>query len=162
MRKHNLSIFVPVNLNCGMPAAPDALEDAILTLCELGGGATITDAEGVWADPATGRTLREPVRIVETDAEGVDSMLWEELGTLARRIGRTLAQDAVYIRLRPTDSAAVTIEGNGPAPASVDVPVESLDDCDECGRAFGSYHRPECGDLDAQRLETLERDQARR
>jgi len=136
MRKHNLSIFVPVNLNCGMPAAPDALEDAILTLCKLGGGATITDASGVWADPATGRTLREPVRIVETDAEGYAGILWEELGTLARRIGRTLAQDAVYIRMRPTDAAAV-------APAPADVPIEDLDGCDICGRAFGSYHRRE-------------------
>lgn len=136
MRKQNLSVFVPVNLNCGMPAAPEALEDAILTLCELGGGATITDALGVWADPRSGQTIRERVKIVETDAEGDATLLWEELGTLARRIGRTLAQDAVYIRMRPTDSAAV-------APAPADVPVEELDGCDVCGRAFGSYHRLE-------------------
>ncbi len=112
MRKHNLQIFVPVNLPCGLPAAPVALESAIIALCELGGGVTVTEAQGIWSDPRTGHIVREPVRIVETDAPGAGSILLEELRTLARCIAHDLDQDAVYIRIRESDSYEITKGSN--------------------------------------------------
>jgi hypothetical protein len=106
--KFNLQVFAPVNLNSGEPAPPDALAHVERVLCKLGGGATITDAVGVWHSPE-GRTYREPVRIVETDAVGVRAVLWRMLAELAQRVGRELDQVAVYVRMREIDAEAISI-----------------------------------------------------
>ncbi len=109
MCKYNLQIFIPTQLNSGAPAPAAPLEDALATLCELGGGATLTDALGVWTDPRTARVYRERVQIAETDAEGEPAALALELDALAQRIGAALGQIAVYVRIRETDARAITI-----------------------------------------------------
>ncbi len=110
MRKFNLQIFVPATLNSGAPAPAHVLEHVLATLCRIGGGATVTDALGVWTDPATGRVYRERVQIAETDADGGADMLEIQLHALAERVGRALEQSAVYVRMRETDARAITIE----------------------------------------------------
>ncbi len=105
--KFNLQIFVPVNLNDGTPTPFDAQKYAERTLCNLGGGVTITEAFGVWFD-SDGKEYREPVQIIETDAEGDRESLTYELEALALRLAIALHQKAIYIRVREIDARLMT------------------------------------------------------
>ncbi len=105
--KTNLQIFVPARLNDGTIAPPGAREDAERTLCHFGGGVTVTNAWGVWIDPATGQRHNDRIEIIETDADGSRSFLTSQLTALAVRVAVALGQKSVYIRVRETDARLV-------------------------------------------------------
>lgn len=105
MADFNLQIFVPTApRNASAAVAATAICDAEGVFCELGGGVTVTRAEGVWIDPS-GAALRDPIAIVETDAAGDAPKLGAALDSLARHIGRTLREACIYVRIRPAGNA---------------------------------------------------------
>lgn len=108
MRKYKVEIYVPMADNEGncAPIFVRELDRVLATLCELGGGATVVQADGIWTDERTGHVYRDRIAIASTDAEHADeTQLRSEVDEIARETRATLEQEAIYVRVTRIEGA---------------------------------------------------------
>jgi hypothetical protein len=91
------TLYLPIQDNAGQPFSQDQWREAVGLLVSRHGGATVgKELEGWWVEADTGKTFREPVRVVVVTLPRDQAKLLERT---AREVGQKLGQDAVYYRL---------------------------------------------------------------
>ena len=100
-----LTLHVPETLNDGTPVTIGQFAEYEAELLGISTGFTLTHGIGVWRSDA-GIVYREPVRLYAVDVS-TDSDARDRLSSLADRIGRELAQRAVYVTASPIDQELV-------------------------------------------------------
>ncbi len=112
MRKFRIEVYVPISNNEGnyLPIFKQERDRILRALCEYGGGATVVQADGIWADERTGRIYRDRIAICATDAEHADeTQLRCEIEDIARELKESLSQEAIYVRVTRIQGATGVI-----------------------------------------------------
>ncbi len=72
-------------------------EQIVRVFSAMFGGATITNAKGVWADPDTKELVYEPITIVQSNTSNVTAENIKEVANIAFAIKALFNQDSVKV-----------------------------------------------------------------